>query len=116
MEGRHVPQWTQQDRLRKAREDAGLDQGELGALVGIGRTTIGNYERGVTVAKRPVLLAWSMATGVPLEWLRDGDNERPRTDLNRRPSDYKVADSNTHTNQRRLRVIPTPAAAQSAAA
>lgn len=67
-----VPRFTLADRLRKSREWAGLEQSELAERIGLGRTTIGNYERGVTPAKRPLLLSWAIATGVPLEWLRDG--------------------------------------------
>ena len=68
----HVPEWTVQDRLRKARESAGLEQAELAARIGVARTTIGNYERGITPPKRPLLLSWALATGVPSDWLESG--------------------------------------------
>lgn len=67
-----IPQWTVSDRLRKARECAGMEQAELAARVGIARNTVSNYERGATPPKRPVLLSWALACGVPLVWLQDG--------------------------------------------
>lgn len=74
--GGYVPVWDITDRLRKARESAGLDQRALAGRLGIGHATVGNYERGVTTPKRPLLLAWAMATGVDLPWLV-GDDTSP---------------------------------------
>lgn len=76
--GGYVPTWTLTDRLRKARESAGLDQRGLSVRLGIGHATVGNYERGVTMPKRPLLLAWAMATGVDMEWLA-GNGTDPAT-------------------------------------
>lgn len=92
-----VPQWTLADRLRKAREEAGLSQEQLEALSGVSRRTITNYEKGAK-PKRSALIAWAVSTGVPLPWLLDGDEHGgpegggyPRPDSNRRPSDYEAA-------------------------
>jgi transcriptional regulator with XRE-family HTH domain len=69
-----VPQWTMGDRLRKAREEAGLSQVELAIQIGVARNTIGNHELGVGARgpQRVVLNAWAAATGVPVEWLETG--------------------------------------------
>jgi transcriptional regulator with XRE-family HTH domain len=67
--GEAVPEWTTSDRLRKAREHAGLQQAELATAIGVGRTSVVRYEAGQSVPSRPVLLAWAMRTGVSLEWL-----------------------------------------------
>jgi transcriptional regulator with XRE-family HTH domain len=67
-----VPQWTFGDRLKKAREHAGLTQAELAEMTGISRATISNYEVDKFTPTKPNLNAWSLATGVPAEWLRDG--------------------------------------------
>ena len=64
-----VPEWTLADRLRKAREHAGLKQTELAALTGISRASIVNYESGRSVPSRPVMLSWAFTCGVDLAWL-----------------------------------------------
>ena len=73
-----VPQWTLTDRLRKARESAGLNQPQLAEALGVSSNTVGNYERGFTTPRRMVLMAWAMVTGVPVEWLEN--DEDPRRD------------------------------------
>lgn len=68
-----IPEWTIGDRLRKARVSAGFEQTEFAAVTGITRGTIHNYESDKTSRhKRPYLVAWSLATGVPVEWLEHG--------------------------------------------
>ena len=64
-----APVWTLADRLRKAREHAHLTQQELADQIGISRASVVNYETGRHSPPRPVMLSWSMATGVDLEWL-----------------------------------------------
>ena len=64
-----VPTWTLGDRLRKAREHAGLKQTEMAADIGIGRSSIINYESDRAVPPRPVLVAWALRCAVPYEWL-----------------------------------------------
>lgn len=75
-----IPQWTLGDRMKKAREHAGLSQSALSATAGIGRTAIVSYETDKIEPPRPAMLAWSMATGVPYEWICHGDM---------RPCDYR---------------------------
>lgn len=74
--GRRIPVWSIQDRMRKAREDAQLDQLQLADRIGMSRQTIGNYETGLTPPKRPILLSWAMACDVDIEWLT-GDYTPP---------------------------------------
>lgn len=66
-----VPEWTQADRLRKAREHAKLHQTELAKLIGTSSRTIGRYEDGIE-PKRAVLIAWAVTTGVSQKWLETG--------------------------------------------
>lgn len=68
-----IPQWTLGDRLRKARESAGMDQLELANRVGISRNTVSNYElgNGTRPPKVVVLRAWANECGVPYEWIVD---------------------------------------------
>src|SRR5260370_2562423 len=73
MAAAHVPQWTVGDRMRKAREDAQLNQSDLAGKVEIARSSIVNYETDRRMVSRPVLIAWSLATGVPYECLSHRD-------------------------------------------
>lgn len=72
-----VPQWTLEDRLRKARQAAGLSQGELADIIGVARQTVSNSERGTHRAVRVVHKAWAEACGVPIEWLMTGEKLCP---------------------------------------
>jgi transcriptional regulator with XRE-family HTH domain len=74
------PGFTQGDHLRKAREYAGLEQGDLATELGVSRATISNYERGLVKPRKPVLVAWALRTGVALDWLC------PRQDSNLQPT------------------------------
>lgn len=68
-----VPEFTVGDRLRKARELTGLDQGPFAEQLGVSRGTVSNYERSTTEHYKPIVLrAWALATGVPLEWIETG--------------------------------------------
>lgn len=67
-----IPQWTMADRLRKARELTGLDQGEFAERCEISRQAVGNYESGRRNPRGLYLRAWAEATGVPVEWLETG--------------------------------------------
>lgn len=70
-----VPQWSVQDRLRKAREHAGMTQLELATAIGVARNSVSNYESGATKPRQIVLNQWSLATGVPVSWLMTGDGD-----------------------------------------
>lgn len=71
--GGSVPRFELPDRARKAREFAGLDQGQLAERIGVARSTIARMEQGKTTrAKRPLLVAWALATGVSLQWIETG--------------------------------------------
>jgi len=67
-----VPTWTLGDRLRKAREEAGLQQKDVADALGISRNSVGNYEAGHTKPRRLVLQAWAFQCGVSYGWLKDG--------------------------------------------
>ena len=74
-----IPQWTIADKLRKAREFAGLDQADLAALIESSRATISNYEaNGYTKRRRrQTLRMWAWACGVEPTWIDpslDGPN------------------------------------------
>lgn len=69
-----IPQFTRADRLRKAREHAGLYMRELADELGVSESTISRYEGGGQRARRAVVMAWAVATGVDFAWLFDGDD------------------------------------------
>ena len=71
--GGQVPNWTIADRVRKAREFAGLKQLELAESVGMARTSLARIEQGKSSPRRTTLIAISFATGVSLEWLENGE-------------------------------------------
>lgn len=70
--GTVIPQWTQGDRLRKARSLTGLTSREFAELLGVSLGTITNAEGDKRQVRKITLRAWAMATGVSAEWLETG--------------------------------------------
>lgn len=70
--GTVIPHWTQGDRLRKARSLTGLTSRQFAERLGVSLNTIVNAEGDKRKVRRITLLAWAMATGVPVEWLETG--------------------------------------------
>ncbi len=58
--------------MRKARELTGLGQREFADKIGVSHQTITNAEKGHRAVRKITMNAWSLATGLPVEWLRDG--------------------------------------------
>lgn len=75
-----IPEWTMGDRLRKARELTGLSQSQFAKALEISPKTVGSYETGRVAVRRIVVRAWSMRTGVPVEWLETGAAPSPGGD------------------------------------
>ena len=71
-----VPEWSLQDRMRKARESAGLDQTQIGEQIGVSRVSVSSWECGRIEPKPVILMAWAMATGVDLDWLIGDDGQQ----------------------------------------
>lgn len=67
-----VPHFSTGDRLRKAREIAGLSQAQLAADLGLARRTVISYESDAHAAKRSNVMAWALRTGVSFEWILQG--------------------------------------------
>jgi len=76
-----IPTWTLSDRLRKAREYAGLEQLDLAERLGASRGTVSNYERGSNIRPlKPYLLEkWAAECGVDLAWLIGDDGPISRS-------------------------------------
>ena len=75
----HIPSWTLGERLRKAREDAGLAQVDVAREMRIGRSTVANWENGTNKPSYLAVEKLSMMTGVPLWWLLDEPTEAADT-------------------------------------
>ncbi|WP_084252687.1 helix-turn-helix transcriptional regulator [Devriesea agamarum] len=117
------PEFTKADRLRKARECAGLEQAELAERLGVARNTVSTAERGVNSPRRIIVRAWALATGVPLYWIEtgrvpspdgDGTHMLPRLDSNQQPFGYKFLQVRPITKRSRsyaARPVRTPVAA-----
>lgn len=75
-----LPTWTLQDRLRKAREHAGLKQEELAQKLQTTRQTLGRWENGSHAPTEKNLQALAEATGVPLDWFYQDDTTKLTTD------------------------------------
>ena len=95
-----VPTITLPQRLRIAREHAGLEQLALADVSGVSRATISAAENGRTTPSRATISLIAFACGVSREWLATGRvNENPdprgpgqpllRLDSNQQPSDYR---------------------------
>src|SRR5690625_4929768 len=69
-----IPEFHIGDRLRKAREHAGIGPGQFADEIGVSRNTVTNYERGHVKPRKIVLNAWAMRTGVPLHWIQTGED------------------------------------------
>lgn len=66
--------FTRGDRLRKAREKMGLDQGPFAAVLGVSRGTVSAYERDEIERVKPIVMEmWALKTGVSLLWLETGE-------------------------------------------
>jgi transcriptional regulator with XRE-family HTH domain len=68
-----IPPSTLGNRLRDSREWRGLEQAQMAEELGIGRSTVSNYERGITPATKLVINAWAVVCQVDVEWLKTGD-------------------------------------------
>ena len=74
------PAWTSGDRIRKAREAAGLEQRALAEATGLNKNTISNVEKSAFPTKESTfrLIAQVLAEALAarpdqvLAWLRDG--------------------------------------------
>jgi transcriptional regulator with XRE-family HTH domain len=68
-----IPEWTLHDRLHKAREFAGLTQGQLADRLECGEKTVWRAENTDAPIKRGTVLAWAVACGVDPAWLLTGE-------------------------------------------
>ena len=67
-----IPEWTQGDRLRKARQLTGLTAREFADEIGVASKTVNDAENDRRSVRRITLNAWALCTGVPRIWLETG--------------------------------------------
>lgn len=114
-----IPEWTMGDRMRKAREVAGLDQRAFAERLGVSRQTVTNAEKGHVGVRKITIKAWAMATGVPAAWLETGavpdgpdDGGWAPRGSNPQPADYPFRDAlpaHSRAWERWFQAIPTAA-------
>lgn len=92
-----VPLWTLTDRVRKAREHAGLSQEELADVLQVARSTIGNWESGRTTPSWRDATLLADVCRVDRQWLI-GDAELRRRRIRTR---YSACIFGSHTANRR---------------
>lgn len=70
-----IPEWTLGDRLRKARSLTGMNTRDFADKIGVSHGTVTNAEGDKRAVRQITLNAWSLATGVSLEWLVEGTGD-----------------------------------------
>ena len=71
--------FTLGNRLAKARKAAGLTQEQMAERLGLGSRSIARYEGDRVTPYEAIVIAWSVVTGAPLEWLHTGEMPLPDT-------------------------------------
>lgn len=59
--------------MAKARRTTGMTVKEFAAHIGVSAKTVNNAEGDVHAVRKIVMNAWSLATGVPVQWLQEGE-------------------------------------------
>lgn len=85
---------TLPNRLRVARDYAGLSQTELSDAAGLSRTTISAAEAGLKTPARATITVWAFACGVDVEWLRTGNESAPSPDGDGADDPSRLRESN----------------------
>lgn len=64
----NTPEWTLQDRIRKAREHAALTQVEFAERIGVSRNTLNRWEGGIHAPSDALIEQIAKVTNIPIEW------------------------------------------------
>jgi transcriptional regulator with XRE-family HTH domain len=75
-----IPVWTLGDRIRKAREVAGLEQQDLADALYMSRAAVSAWENGHSKPAARKLAVIATVTGVPASWLVSGSFSDAITD------------------------------------
>jgi len=85
------PVWTIGERLEKARTHARIDRDEMADRLGVSERTIRNYENEAVRITRSVIIAYSVETLVPVDWLIEGATSRSRCFLDAEQLSFQLA-------------------------
>jgi transcriptional regulator with XRE-family HTH domain len=91
----HVPRWDLADRMRKSLRDADIGVQDMADYLEVSRNTVSNWINGHNPPSAQTLRLWAMRCGVPLKWLRDGDESGS-------PVTGQDPDNHSHTARRRI--------------
>lgn len=69
------------ERLSATRKALDLTQQRLADMLGVGRTTVDNWEQGVRLPDMPAMLRFESRLGIPVEWILVGVMLRLSADL-----------------------------------
>ena len=86
-----IPTWTIGDRLRKARNTAGIGVADMAGRLGVNAKSITRWERAQDGAPRRTVLAYAHETNVPVEWLDGADADDPEPDRELVTEGYPIA-------------------------
>lgn len=64
------------DRLRRALRISNTSVQEMADELDLDRNSVSRYINGHTRPARSALIVWAMKTGVPIEWIENGENPR----------------------------------------
>lgn len=68
-----IPQWTLSDRMAKSLRSAGMSNAEIAEVFGVHRNSVSGWINGRINPDTRTVRLWAVTTGVPYEWLTDGD-------------------------------------------
>lgn len=77
------------ERLKQLRNERGLKQEDVGALVGLGKSTVCQWESGERIPAHPVLEKLADAFGVSLDYLVGRSDDRSLPWLSKLPTDMQ---------------------------
>lgn len=67
-----LPDMDTGERIKQVRAHLGLSQAELGALAGVSKSAVSQWERGLTLPERDALMALQRARMISAEWVMHG--------------------------------------------
>ena len=73
MPNQTIPEWTLTDRMQKSLRSAGMSPSGIAEQFGVHRNTVSGWMHGRIKPSTTTLRLWAVTTGVPYEWLIEGD-------------------------------------------